>query len=62
MLTLKNCVGVVSRIIKARMLKLSIHMDNELLHYRIENRTRCSYSFLYLSIFIQFSLLVYLDC
>ena len=36
------------------MLKLGIHMDNELLCYGIENRTPCSYSFLYLSIFLSF--------
>ena len=51
MLTLKICVGVFSGIFKARMLKLCIHMDNELLYYGIENRTPCSYSSLYLSIF-----------
>ena len=51
MLTLKICVGVFSRIFKARMLKLGIHMDNELLYYGIGNRTPCFYSFLYLSIF-----------
>ena len=34
------------------MLKLGIHMDNELLCYGIENRTPCSYSSLYLSIFL----------
>ena len=63
MLTLKICVGVCSGIFKARMLKLGIHMDNELLYYGIENRTPCSYSSLYLSIFfIQFSLFLYLDC
>ena len=33
------------------MMKLGIHMDNELLYYRIENQTPCSYSSLYLSIF-----------
>ena len=33
------------------MLKVSIHMDNELLYYRSENRNLCSYSSLYLSIF-----------
>ena len=33
------------------MLKLCIHMDNELLYYEIENRTLCSYSSLYLSMF-----------
>ena len=36
------------------MLKLGIHMDNELLYCGIENRTPCSYSFLYLSIFLSF--------
>ena len=36
MLTLKNCVGVFSGIFKARMLKLCIHMDNEMLYYGIE--------------------------
>ena len=37
-------------------------MDNELLYYGIETRTLCSYSSLYLSIFILFSLFLYLDC
>ena len=54
MLTLKSCVGVFSGIFKARMLKLGIHMDNELLHCSIENQTPCSYSSLYLSIFLSF--------
>ena len=36
------------------MLKLGIHMDNELLYYGIENGTPCSYFFLYLSIFLSF--------
>ena len=36
------------------MLKLCIHMDNELLYCGIENRTPCSYSSLYLSIFLSF--------
>ena len=36
------------------MLKLGIHMDNELLYYEIENWTPCSYSSLYLSIFLSF--------
>ena len=44
-------VGVFSGTFKARMLKLGIHMDNELLYYGIENGTPCSYSSLYLSIF-----------
>ena len=51
MLTLKICVGVFSGIFKARMLKLGIHMDNELLYCGIKNPTLCSYSSLYLSIF-----------
>ena len=51
MSTLKICVGVFSGTFKARMLKLGIHMDNKLLYYGIENRTLCSYSSLYLSIF-----------
>ena len=54
MLTLKNCVGVVSGIFKARILKLGIHMDNEFLYCGIENQTPCSYSSLYLSIFLSF--------
>ena len=54
MLTLKIYVGVFSGIFKARMLKFGIHMDNELLYYGIENRTLCSYSSLYLSIFYLF--------
>ena len=48
---IKICVGVFSEIFKARMLKLGIHMDSELLYCGIENRTPCSYSSLYLSIF-----------
>ena len=52
MLTLKKIyVGVFSGTFKAKMFKLGIHMDNELLYYGIENRTPCSYSSLYLSIF-----------
>ena len=42
-------VGVFSGTFKARMLKLCIHMDNELLYCGIENRTPCFYSSLYLS-------------
>ena len=38
----------------ARMLKLGIHMYNELLYYQIENRTPCSYSSLYKSTFLSF--------
>ena len=55
MLTLKICVGVFSGIFKARMLKLGIHMDNELLYCGIVNRTHFTYSSLYLSIFLSFS-------
>ena len=36
------------------MLKLGIHMNNELLYYAIENQTPCFYSSLYLSIFLSF--------
>ena len=54
MLTLRICVGVFSGIFKARMLKLCIHMGNELLYCGIENRTPCSYSSLHLSIFLSF--------
>ena len=36
------------------MLKLCIHMDNELLHCGIKNRTPCSYSSMYLSMFLSF--------
>ena len=38
----------------ARILKLCIHMDNDLLFCGIENQTACSYSSLYLSIFLSF--------
>ena len=51
MLTLKFVLEFFSGIFKTRMLKLGIHMDNELLYCGIENRTPCSYSSLYLSIF-----------
>ena len=50
----KFYVEVFSGTLKARMLKLGIHMDNELLYSGIENRTPCSYSSLYLSIFLSF--------
>ena len=36
------------------MLKLCIHMDNKSLYCGNENRTPCSYSSLYLSIFLSF--------
>ena len=52
MLTFKICNGVFARILKVRMLKLGIHMDNKLLYCGIENRTPCFYSFLYFSIFL----------
>ena len=54
MLTLKICVGVFSGILKARILKRGIHIDNELLYCGIENQTPCLYSSLYLSIFLSF--------
>ena len=48
---IKNCVGVFSGIFKARIMKLGIHMGNELLYCGIENRTHCSYYFLYCPFF-----------
>ena len=48
------CVTVFSGTIIARMLKLGIHMHNKLLYCRIENWFPCSYSSLYLSIFLSF--------
>ena len=39
----------------ARILKLGTRMNNELLYCGIENRTLCSYSSLYLSIFLSFT-------
>ena len=50
-LTFKTCVGVFSGTFKARILKLGIHMNNELFYCGIENRTPCSYSSLYLPFF-----------
>ena len=47
-------VRVFSGTFKAGMLKLDIHMDNELLYCGIQNWTPCSYSSLYLSIFLSF--------
>ena len=45
-------MSVFSGTIIARILKLGIHMDNEVLYCGVENRTPCSYSSLYLSIFL----------
>ena len=50
----KFYVGVFSGTFKARILKLGIHRDNELLYYGIENGTPCSSSSLHLSIFLSF--------
>ena len=50
----KFYVGVFSGTFKARMLKLCIHMDNDMLYCGIENQTPCFYSSLYLSIFLSF--------
>ena len=47
-------IGVFSGTFKARMLKLGIHMDNELLYCGIENQTHCSNPSLYLFIFLSF--------
>ena len=53
MLTLKIFMLEFSQeLLKLECLKLGIHMDNELLYYGIENQTPCSYSSLYLSIFL----------
>ena len=41
------CVGGFSGIFKARVLKLGIHMDNELLYCGIENRTPCQSTVLF---------------
>ena len=54
MLILEICVRVFFGIVETRILKLFIHMDNELLYCGIENWTPCSYSSLYLSIFLSF--------
>ena len=54
-LTLKIRVRVFSGTVIARILKLGIHMDNELLYCGIENHTPCSYSSLHLSIFLSFT-------
>ena len=55
MLTCKICVRLFSGTFKARILKLGIHMNIELLYCEIENQTPCSYSFLYLSNFLSFN-------
>ena len=52
MLTCKFSVRLFSGIFKARMLKLGIHMDNELLYCEIEKQTPCFYYSLYLFIFL----------
>ena len=52
---IKNlCQSFLRKTFKARMLKLGIHIDNELLYCAIENQSPCSYSSLYLSIFLSF--------
>ena len=55
MSALKICVTVFSGTIKARILKLDIHMKNELLYRGIENWDHCFHSSLNLSIFLSFS-------
>ena len=47
-------MSVFSGTVLARILKHDIHMDNEFLYCGIENWTNCSYSSLYLSIFLSF--------
>ena len=45
---------VLSSSIRARILELSIHMDDELWYVMIENQAHCSCISLYLSIFLSF--------
>ena len=52
MLTLKIFMLEFSQ--ELLMLKIGIHMNNGLLYYGIKNRTPCSYSSLYSSIFLSF--------
>ena len=54
LVNIKNSCRSFLKNFKARMLKLGVHMDNELLYCVIENRTPCSYSSLCLSIFLSF--------
>ena len=54
MLTSKICVRVFSGSIAARILELGICMDDELWYCVIENQAHCSYSSLFLSIFLSF--------
>ena len=58
MLTFKIYVGVFSKNFKARMLKLGIHMDNELLYCGIETQGHDSN----FASFIHFSFLAYITC
>ena len=53
MLTLKFVSRVFSESVSATILKLSLHMDNELLYCGIDNQTHCSYSliFVHISVF-----------
>ena len=54
MFTLKICVTVFSGSTETRTFELGIHMDDELLYGVIEHQAHCSYSSLYLSIFLSF--------
>ena len=54
MLTLKIYVRVFAGSINARILEFGICMDDELWYGVIENQAHCSYSSLYLSIFLSF--------
>ena len=47
-------VGVFSKTFKARMLKLGMHMDNELLYCGIENRSPSLYLSIFFFIFFYF--------
>ena len=54
MFTLKICVRVFSGNIGTRILKLYVHINDVLWYGVIEDQSHCSYSSLYLSIFLSF--------
>ena len=59
---IKICVRVFSGLFKARMLKLGIHMDNELLYYELRIKLLAIFLLFICPFFIQFSLFLCLDC
>ena len=54
MFTLKICVRIFSGSIGTGILKLYVHMDDEMWYGVIEDQAHCSYSSLYLSVFLSF--------